>query len=297
MNTKEHTDIKKIIWVERFLPEYLRPYAYLMRLDRPIGIWLLLIPSLWGITLASNGSLNIKIITLFIIGAIIMRGAGCVVNDLWDRDLDRLVKRTKSRPIASGAISPKKATLFLATLLLISLVVLLQFNITTIILGFLAIPLIISYPLMKRITWWPQAFLGLTFNFSALMGWSAVAGEISAPTILLYIGGIFWTLGYDTIYAHQDKEDDAMAGIKSTALKFGKHSKSWVGLFYSLSILSIFCANVMVNGADPMSLLIALPVIHFIWQIKKWNANDQSSSLYIFKSNKIAGLLILISLL
>ncbi len=270
-----------------------------MRLDRPIGIWLLLIPSLWSIILASRDITfqTYYYIFLFFIGSIIMRAAGCVINDIWDRDLDKLVERTKNRPLASGAISTKKAIMFLATLLLIAFAVLLQFNPTTIILGFLAIPLIISYPLMKRITWWPQAFLGLTFNFSALMGWSAVTGSISTPAILLYIGGVFWTLGYDTIYAHQDKDDDALAGIKSTALKFGKYSKLWVSIFYFISILFIMCANILVNNIDIYSLLIIAPALHLVWQIKKWQPNSQSSSLYIFKSNQAAGILLLISLL
>lgn len=280
----------------------MRPYAYLMRLDRPIGIWLLLLPGFWGIALASGGILNFSmhechIIALFIIGAVIMRGAGCVVNDLWDRDLDKMVERTKYRPLASGAVSTRKGMVFLATLLLIGLIILLQFNITTIILGVITIPLIMSYPLMKRFTWWPQAFLGLTFNFGALMGYSAITGEISSPALLLYLGGIFWTLGYDTIYAHQDKEDDIMAGIKSTALKFGKNSKIWVGGFYALSMASILGAHIIAGNTYTTSIFILMPILHFTWQIHAWNPNDQSSSLSIFKSNHITGILILLFLI
>ena len=279
----------------------MRPYAYLMRLDRPIGIWLLLLPGFWSITLASGGISNFgshkwRIIALFILGAIIMRGAGCVVNDLWDRDLDKMVERTKNRPLASGAVSTKKGIAFLATLLLIGLVILLQFNITTIILGIITLPLIMSYPLMKRFTWWPQAFLGLTFNFGALMGYSAITGNISAPALLLYLGGIFWTLGYDTIYAHQDKEDDIMAGIKSTALKFGENSKIWIAGFYALSITSILGAYITAGNTYSTSVFILIPIAHFAWQIWIWNPNNQSSSLSIFKSNQITGLLILLML-
>ena len=279
----------------------MRPYAYLMRLDRPIGIWLLLLPGFWSITLASDGishfgSHEWRIIALFIIGAIIMRGAGCVVNDLWDRDLDKMVERTKNRPLASGAVSTRKGIVFLATLLLIGLVILLQFNVTTIILGIITIPLIMSYPLMKRFTWWPQAFLGLTFNFGALMGYSAITGQISLPSALLYLGGIFWTLGYDTIYAHQDKEDDIMAGIKSTALKFGENSKIWVGGFYALSTASILGAYIIAGNTYTTSILILIPALHFAWQLQAWNPNNQSSSLSIFKSNQITGLLILLIL-
>lgn len=273
-----------------------------MRLDRPIGIWLLLLPGFWGITLASGGISNFgvrecRIIALFIVGAVIMRGAGCVVNDLWDRDLDKMVERTQGRPLANGTVSVRKGIVFLATLLLIGLAVLLQFNITTIILGVTTLPLILSYPLMKRLTWWPQAFLGLTFNFGALMGYSAITGEISTPALLLYLGGIFWTLGYDTIYAHQDKEDDIMAGIKSTALKFGENSKMWVGGFYALSTASILGAHITAGNAYTTSLFILMPILHFTWQIWAWNPNDPSSSLSIFKSNHITGILILLFLI
>lgn len=220
-NTKPHTDIKKLVWIEQKLPEQARPYAYLMRIDRPIGIWLLLIPGIWGIAAASPGFPSIYTCILFLIGSVLMRGAGCVINDLWDKDLDKKVERTANRPLASGAITEKNAKIFLATLLLLSFFILIQFNSTTIILGFASIPLIAMYPLMKRYTYWPQIMLGITFNMSVLMGYSAVTGETSSTAILLYLGAIFWTIGYDTIYAHQDKEDDALIGIKSTALKFG----------------------------------------------------------------------------
>jgi len=272
-----------------------------MRLDRPVGIWLLLLPSLWGIVLALGGAHNIDIRTLYIIalftlGAVIMRGAGCVINDIWDRDIDKQVERTRTRPIASGKISVKKALMFLATLLLMGLIILLQFNITTVILGIITLPLIISYPLMKRITWWPQLFLGLTFNFGVLMGWSAIAGGIGLSPILLYIGAIFWTVGYDTIYAHQDKDDDSLIGVKSTALKFGDKSKLWVAGFYALSFMLISVA-ILPNEKITIPLIIALSMLalHFAWQIKSWNPNDQESSLRIFKSNRNAGLIALLA--
>ncbi|PCJ97858.1 MAG: 4-hydroxybenzoate octaprenyltransferase [Zetaproteobacteria bacterium] len=297
-NTKAHTDIKILPWIEKHLPAAMRPYAYLMRLDRPIGIWLLLLPSFWGIALANSQSHGLtfsdyRIIILFTLGAIIMRGAGCVINDLWDRDLDKMVERTKDRPLANGTISIKKGVVFLATLLLIGLIILLQFNTITIILGVITLPLIMSYPLMKRFTWWPQAFLGLTFNFGALMGYSALTGQITLSSALLYLGGIFWTLGYDTIYAHQDKEDDLMAGIKSTALKFGENSKKWVGMFYAFSVVSICSAQIITNGASITSSIILIPMFHFAWQIWMWKPSIQASSLTIFKSNQITGLLIL----
>ena len=272
-----------------------------MRLDRPVGIWLLLLPSLWGIALALGGAQNIDIRTLYIIvlfalGAIIMRGAGCVINDIWDRDIDKQVERTRTRPIASGEISVKKALMFLATLLLMGLIILLQFNITTVILGIITLPLIISYPLMKRITWWPQLFLGLTFNFGVLMGWSAITGGIGLSPILLYIGAIFWTVGYDTIYAHQDKDDDSLIGVKSTALKFGDNSKLWVAGFYALSFMLISVA-ILPNEKITIPIIIALSMLalHFAWQIKSWNPNDQESSLRIFKSNRNTGLIALLA--
>ncbi len=299
VNTKTHTDIKKLIWIEQFIPKSVRPYAYLMRIDRPIGVWLLLLPGLWGIVLASGGlssmsARHLYYIFLFIIGSILMRGAGCVINDLWDRDLDKMVERTKGRPLASGLVTVKQGVWFLATLLLIGFVILLQFNITTIILGCLTVPLIISYPLMKRITWWPQAFLGLTFNFSALMGWSAVNGDVSASALLLYGAGIFWTLGYDTIYAHQDKDDDVMAGIKSTALKFGDNSKIWVGGFYALSLIFIIEAAYIANGLSYLLMFATFPALHLVWQIKSWKPDNQTSSLKIFRSNRDLGLMVLV---
>ncbi len=226
-----------------------------------------------------------------------MRGAGCVINDVWDRDLDKLVERTKNRPLANGIISPKQGLLFLATLLLTGLTILLQFNFITIILGIITLPLIATYPLMKRLTWWPQLFLGLTFNFGALMGWSAITGTISTPALLLYIGGIFWTLSYDTIYAHQDKEDDAMAGIKSTARLFNENSKKWVRAFFGIAILSFIAAIITANGMTPSTALIGLPAAHASWQIKTWNPDDNQSSLRIFKSNMIFGACLLIACL
>lgn len=244
-----------------------------------------------GITAFSLHS--IKTLALFGIGAIIMRAAGCVINDLWDRDLDKMVERTKTRPLASGIVSPKQGLAFLATLLLIGFIVLLQFNKTTIILGVLSLPLIASYPLMKRITWWPQAFLGLTFNFSALMGWSAITGHIAPPAILLYIGGIFWTIGYDTIYAHQDKEDDLMAGIKSTARLFEGHSRKFVAACYIIAIILIALTLFSAKGLTPQTLLIALPALHLAKQITTWKPENHASSLAIFKSNHNFGFLVL----
>lgn len=296
MNTKTHTDIKLDSWVGRVLPARARPYALLARLDRPVGVWLLLLPGWWAIVSASGGFVSMGarewgIFFLFGIGAVVMRGAGCVINDLWDRELDKKVERTRARPLASGTLNVRQAIVFLFCLLLIGLLVLLQMNFMTVLLGVLSLPLIAVYPLMKRVTWWPQAFLGLTFNFGALMGWSAVTGFVGVPAVFLYLGGIFWTLAYDTIYAHQDREDDALAGIKSTALKFGKNSKIWVGCFFAIALALIALAS---GGQGFLFLLPA--AAHMAWQVKSWSLDDAASSLRVFKSNRDFGFLVMLGL-
>ncbi len=274
----------------------------LMRLDRPAGWWLLLLPGLWAIALASGGLRGMDghawyLVGLFFIGSIIMRGAGCVINDIWDRDLDRKVIRTRVRPLAAGIISVKKAILFLCGLLLIGLVILLQLPQIAVVIGCLSMILVVIYPLMKRVTWWPQAFLGITFNIGVLMGWAAVTETLSLTPMLLYAAGIFWTLGYDTIYAHQDKEDDTLAGIKSTALLFGTKGKLWVAIFYGLTMLLLSAAALSVNP-DVGRLLWLAPVGgHFFWQVSAWEPKDPASSLKYFKSNQVAGLLIFLGFL
>lgn len=295
-----HTDIQKLHWVIRFLPEFARPYAYLARLDRPIGVWLLLLPAFWSIMLASGGIMNfnvndLRLLVLFAIGAVVMRAAGCVVNDLWDRKLDAKVERTAQRPLASGDVSVKSALVFLCILLLIGLLILSRLSIVAILLGFLVAPLIAAYPLMKRWTWWPQAFLGITFNFGALMGWAAVTGILELPALLLYFAGIFWTLGYDTIYAIQDKEDDALIGIKSLALKLGEDTAKWLKIFYAISFVLLIGAF-FTAGAGVISLAaLALCGGHFYLQIKDIDLEDKAEALAKFKSNRNAGLLVLLA--
>ncbi len=293
-----HTDIKKNGWIIEKLPEQVKPYYYLMRLDRPIGTWLLLLPGLWAIMLASGGlwALNaddIYLVFLFTIGAVLMRGAGCVMNDIWDRDLDKKVKRTAARPIASGAVSVKRAIIFTCVLLMLGFAILLQTHLVTILLGFLTVPLMITYPLMKRITWWPQFFLGIIFNFGALMGWAAVNGTVSISSLLLYIGGICWTLGYDTIYADQDKDDDAMVGIKSSVLWLGERAEKAVKMFYGAAFFLFALAFVMA-GAGYLSLIVLMGgAYHFTWQLKNWDRTDPASALKIFRSNRDFGLILL----
>ncbi len=275
----------------RLLPESWKPYALLMRLDRPIGTWLLLLPGLWAIALAGGGR-EWRLMLLFAAGAVIMRGAGCVVNDLWDRDLDRQVARTAARPLAAGTVTPRRAMVLLAALLFLGLLILLQLPRAAILLGGLSLPFIAVYPLMKRITWWPQAFLGLTFNFGALIGWAAATGGIALPALLLYAAGFFWTLGYDTIYAHQDIADDAAIGIKSSARRLGEKSKAAVALFYALCWL-LLAAAFLAAHAGPVSLL-ALPaaLLHLIWQLKTWTPDNPASALKIFRSNRDFGLIV-----
>ena len=291
------SDIKNNGWVKK-LPSAIQPYVLLGRFDRPIGIWLLLLPGWWGIALATNNvQADIWIFALFAIGASIMRAAGCAINDIWDRDLDNKVARTKSRPLASGALNMRQAFIFLCALCLAGLVILLQFNALTIALGFATIPLIAIYPLMKRITWWPQAFLGLTFNFSALMGWSAVTGELSIIPILLYISAIFWTLAYDTIYAHQDKEDDLFAGIKSTALHFGSKSRLAVNIFYMIQFLMLSTVFAILSGGGAAALWLIPAFIHSMWSARKFDPDDSAQCLQIFKSSRNTGVLILLAIL
>ena len=291
-----HTDIRKKAWIERF-PARARPFLYLIRADRPVGTWLLLSPALWSITLA--GGINahtMPLLVLFALGAFIMRGAGCVINDLWDKDLDQKVERTASRPLASGVLTTKDALICLGVLLALGLCILIQMNITTIALGVFSLLLVIAYPLMKRITWWPQAFLGITFNFGAIMGWSAVTGTLHLPAILLYIGGFFWTLGYDTIYACQDVKDDALIGVKSTARLLEKNIKRWVFGFYSAATLFLLMG--VYAGAGGMAAAVCLPAfILLTQQAKNFNPDNKALCLKHFKANSIFGVVLWICIM
>ena len=294
------SDINITGWIAN-LPTSWQPYAVLMRLDRPIGWWLLLLPGWWGIVLGANGAQgmflsDIRLMVIFFIGAVIMRGAGCIINDLWDRDLDKQVERTKLRPLASGQVSMVGAISFLAYLLFTAFIILLMTSGITILLGVLSLIFVAVYPLMKRITWWPQAFLGLTFNFGALMGWSAATHKLELEAWFLYAAGFFWTLGYDTIYAHQDKDDDEVVGIKSTALLFGDRSKFWVSLFYIMTIIFLSIAFIFADAGLVSFVLLIIPVIHLVRQISDWDIYDADNSLLIFKSNRNFGLLVLLAI-
>jgi 4-hydroxybenzoate polyprenyltransferase len=297
--TTSFTDIPADHWTLRMVPAPWRPYVRLMRLDRPIGTWLLLFPCWWSLCLASpslNGNTLFYAI-LFAIGAVVMRGAGCTVNDIADRDFDAQVERTRNRPIASNQISRKQAAIFLMALLLVGLVVLLQFPSFAVWVGIASLFLVFPYPLMKRITGWPQAWLGLTFNWGALLGWAAVKEEIQAPALLLYGAGLFWTLGYDTVYAHQDKDDDEMVGVKSTALTLGTATTQWMWGFYGLTLAGLIGAGLLVGLAWPFYPMMILAGLHLVWQITTVEIDDPDRCLMIFRSNRWFGWLVLAAIL
>jgi 4-hydroxybenzoate polyprenyltransferase len=294
------SDIRHDHWVLRLAPESARPYLRLIRADRPIGVWLLLWPCWISITLAAStqGSApSIWLLGLFAVGAYVMRGAGCTVNDIVDRDIDARVARTATRPIPSGDVSPFQAVIFLGALLLIGLVVLLQLHPTAIWMGVLSLGLVVAYPFMKRITYWPQAWLGLTFNWGALMGWAAATGEISWAALLLYLGGIAWTLGYDTIYGHQDKEDDLLVGVKSSSLKLGTQTKPWLYGFYAAAVCFWGLALALAGTAWPAWIGLAVVAGHFAWQVATLDIDAPKNCLARFKSNRLIGLFLFLGLL
>src|SRR5689334_2995018 len=283
------SDIRQADWVERFLPAWTWPYARLARLDRPIGTWLLLFPGWWGITLAAKRWPDALLLLLFAIGAVAMRGAGCTLNDIADRDYDRQVARTRLRPLPSGAVSVRQATVFLLLQLAIGAAVLLSLNRITVLLGAAVLVLIGSYPFMKRITYWPQVFLGLNFNWGALIGWTAVTGTLAWPPLLLYVGGIFWTLGYDTIYAHQDKEDDIRIGVKSSAIALGAHTRPWLFVFYGAAVL-FWCAAGHAAGLSAIFWVgVTAATVQLAWQAAQVATEDPADCLGKFRSNRIIG--------
>ena len=287
-------------WVDLRAPAAFRPYLRLARLDRPIGSWLLLMPCWWsvGLTgLAMNHSPSGWHIVLFLIGAFAMRGAGCTWNDLVDRDLDGKVERTRSRPIPSGQVTARQAAVFMVAQALVGLAVLLQFNRFTVLTGLASLLVVAIYPFMKRITYWPQIFLGLAFSWGALMGWPAAFGELDWAPIVLYAGSICWVIAYDTIYAHQDREDDMMIGIKSTALLFGADTRRALAIFYSAAVLLIGVACLMA-GAGWITLVgLALFAAHLAWQVWRIDIDDPALCLMLFRSNREAGLILFAALL
>ena len=288
-------------WVDRRAPLWSRPYLRLARFDRPIGSWLLLMPCWWSAALAAGAALDWHqlpwSVGLFFVGAFVMRGAGCTWNDVTDRDLDAKVERTRSRPIPAGQVSVNQALVFLVLQALIGLAVLVQFNGFAIATGIASLLIVAAYPFMKRITYWPQIVLGLAFSWGALMGFAVQFGRLDPAAFLLYAGSISWVIGYDTIYAHQDTEDDALIGIKSTALLFGARTQAALLAFYGLAVLLIGAALASAGAQWPAWLGLAAFAAHLVWQIMRVNIRDPALCLRIFKSNRDAGLWLFAGLL
>ena len=292
-------DASRQNWVDLYAPAAIQPYLKLSRIDRPIGTWLLLFPGLWSIALAAPmGEVpNLEFFFLFGIGALVMRGAGCTLNDIADRDFDGQVERTRKRPLPSGQVTLLQAYLWLGFQCLVGFLILIQFNLFAILLGAASLILVAIYPFAKRFTYWPQFFLGLAFNYGALLGWAAVTGNLGIAPIIMYVGGIAWTLGYDTVYAHQDKEDDVLIGIKSTALKFGQSTKSWLIGFYTIIILALLACGYVVGLTAPFYTFMAGAAVHLVWQIRSLDIEDGDLCLLLFKSNKFFGTLVLIGII
>jgi 4-hydroxybenzoate polyprenyltransferase len=292
-------------WVDIHAPEDMRPYLRLSRADRPIGTWLLLLPCWWGALLGAlaepdtRGLHTVWILIACGAGAWLMRGAGCTWNDISDRDIDPLVERTKNRPLASGQLSLREAVIWMVLQMTAAFLILLTFNGPAIVLGVLSLLPVTIYPFAKRFTWWPQLFLGLAFNWGALLAWTAQTGSLGWPAVLLYLAGIAWTLFYDTIYAHQDREDDALIGVKSTARLFGENTENWLRGFLvaALVLMSLAVVYALAPRADPLVLSLALAGAwgfgaHLNWQLRRLNINDPETCLVLFRSNRDAGLLV-----
>jgi 4-hydroxybenzoate polyprenyltransferase len=288
-------------WVDTFAPSWLRPYLRLARLDRPIGSWLLLLPCWWSSALAAVAAHarapSLWHLVLFFVGAFAMRGAGCTWNDIVDRDLEGAVERTASRPIPSGQVSLAQAAAFLVAQSLVGFLVLITFNAFTIGLGIASLAIVVVYPFMKRITYWPQIVLGLAFSWGALMGWAAAFGRLDVAPLLLYAGSISWVIGYDTIYAHQDREDDALIGIKSTALLFGPRTKPMLVLFYGVAVALLGAAGYAAGAGFVFALGLAAFAVHLGWQIARLDIGDPDNCLAVFKSDRDAGLILFAGLL
>ncbi len=292
-----HTDIRAEGWVAR-LPAGWRPYALLMRLDRPIGAWLLFLPAPWAFAIgAPSWAEGLRLMLLFGAGAVLMRGAGCVVNDLWDRDLDRRVARTAGRPLASGAVTARQALLLLVALLAVSLLILLQLNTLAIALGVLSLVPVALYPLAKRFTHWPQLALGVTFGWGAPMGYVAASGAYDLTALLLHAAAILWILGYDTIYAHQDREDDAMIGIGSTALRWGDNTRPFLAVCYAGTILLLLLAGWRAGLSWFFAVALLLPATLLARQVVTLDIHDPSRCLRLFQANREVGITVALAFL
>jgi 4-hydroxybenzoate polyprenyltransferase len=292
-----HTDIIASGWVTR-LPRSWLPYLLLARVDRPIGTWLLFLPGLWGILLAHPApSQAVRLVTLFAIGSLAMRAAGCVVNDLWDRDIDRLVSRTAGRPLASGALRPIHALIFLFVLLAVGLMILLRLNPLCWALGVGSLVLVAVYPLAKRVTWWPQLMMGFTFGFGAPMGYAAAAGRLDAAWVAIYAAAILWDLGFDTIYAHQDREDDALVGVRSTARLFGDRTRPFLAACYAAAVGVLALAGWLAELGPWFYPALLLPAGLLARQVAGLDINDPAGCLRLFRANRDVGLAVGLAIL
>ena len=295
--TAPHTDIATTGWVARTPPAW-RPYILLLRLDRPIGIWLMFLPGLWSLLLAgAPPGRTAWLIALFAVGSVVMRGAGCVVNDMWDRDLDRMVARTAGRPLASGALGMRQAAVLLAVLLAAGLAVLLQLPPLCWALGVGSLVLVGLYPLAKRVTWWPQLMMGFTFGFGAPMGYAAAAGRIDWAWAAIYAAAILWDLGFDTVYAHQDREDDALAGIGSTALLWGENTRPFLFACYGLTVSALAAAGGLAGLSTLFYPALLVPAAMLAWQAARLDIHDPAGCLRLFRSNREAGLAVATAIL
>jgi 4-hydroxybenzoate polyprenyltransferase len=287
-------------WVDRYAPAWLLPYLRLARADRPIGFFLLALPCFWSVALAGRSVAapypDPWLLSLFAIGAIVMRAAGCTYNDIVDRDIDAQVARTRSRPLPSGQVSVAQASIFMALLSLAGLAVLLSFNRFAILLGLGVIPIVTLYPFVKRVSHWPQAVLGLAFNWGALMGWAAVLGGLGLAPLILYVGAVAWTVGYDTIYAHQDREDDELAGMKSTALRFGRTTKPWLSLFYAFAWSAMVIAGLLAGAGLVFFVGMGIAGAQLAWQVATLDIDDADNCLARFRSNRDFGLVVFAAL-
>ncbi len=296
-------DAPRSNWVDRFAPGSLKPWLRLVRADRPIGAWLLMWPCWWSVALSVRAEddfidlwSDIRLLLLFMAGAFVMRSAGCIYNDIIDRDIDAKVARTKGRPLASGQISLGAAIACTLALCLVGLAVLLQFNTFAVALGFGSVGIVLIYPLMKRVTFWPQAVLGLAFSYGALMGWAAYWGDLAAAPIVLYAASIAWTIGYDTIYAHQDKEDDVLAGLKSTALRFGSSTPAWLSLFFGITIGGLAFAGWSIGAGLWFYCGLAAAAAHLVWQVTTLDIDDPDNCLQRFRSNHGFGAIVFLAI-
>ena len=302
-NTGPVADAVSGNWVDRGAPDWAKPYLRLSRIDRPIGTWLLLLPCWWGLALAAASTGSFSAYDLWIgvgcgIGALLMRGAGCTWNDITDRDIDGSVERTRLRPIPAGQVTVTQAMIWLVGQALLAFLILVTFNLPTILLGIASLAIVAIYPFAKRFTWWPQAFLGLAFNWGALLAWTAHTGSIGLPAVLLYASGIAWTLFYDTIYAHQDKEDDALIGVMSTARLFGDRTHRWLRNFLILSVglMGLAVIAALIGQVNILAMTVAFCGAwafgwHLMWQLTRLDTEDSAGCLRLFQSNRNAGLI------